>query len=59
MAQHLVNSISSQINTITKIAAANMTKPIVYYEVWTPPLMSVGATAFINDVIVKAGGKHL
>jgi iron complex transport system substrate-binding protein len=56
----LVNSLNNQINAITaKIAAANLTKPLVYYEVWTPPLMSVGNTSFINDVISKAGGRNI
>ncbi len=56
----LINSINTQISTITaKIAAANLTKPLVYYEVWTPPLMSAGSTSFINDVIEKAGGQNI
>ena len=51
----LVNSLTSKINTIeAKIAAANLPKPKVYYEVWTPPLMSAGNNSFINDVIVKS-----
>jgi iron complex transport system substrate-binding protein len=56
----LVNSIKSQINSIEgKIAAANLPKPLVYYEVWTPPLMSAGNNSFINDVILKAGGINI
>jgi iron complex transport system substrate-binding protein len=56
----LVNSINDQIDTIeAKIAAANESKPLVYYEVWTPPLMSAGSTSFINDVIAKAGGQNI
>jgi iron complex transport system substrate-binding protein len=56
----LVNSLTSQINAIeAKIAAANLPKPKVYYEVWTPPLMSAGGTSFINDVISKAGGINI
>jgi iron complex transport system substrate-binding protein len=56
----LVNSLTSQINTVeAKIAAANLPKPKVYYEVWTPPLMSAGGTSFINDVISKAGGLNI
>jgi iron complex transport system substrate-binding protein len=56
----LVNSINSQISVIeAKIAAANLPKPKVYYEVWTPPLMSAGGTSFINDVISKAGGINI
>jgi iron complex transport system substrate-binding protein len=56
----LVNYLNDQISAITnKIAAANVTKPLVYYEVWNPPLMSAGNTSFINDVIVKAGGQNI
>ena len=31
----------------------------VYWEVWNAPYMSAGASSFINDVIVKAGGKNI
>jgi iron complex transport system substrate-binding protein len=56
----LVNSLTNQINVITeKIAAAHVTKPLVYYEVWNPPLMSAGGTSFFNDVISKAGGQNI
>ena len=55
-----VNSINSQISTIeAKISAAHESKPLVYYEVWTPPLMSAGGTSFISDVISKAGGINI
>ncbi len=56
----LVNSLTSQIDAIqAKIAAANLPKPKVYYEVWTPPIMSAGENSFINDVISKAGGINI
>ena len=56
----LVSSLNNQINSIeAKIAAANETKPLVYYEVWYPPIMSAGSTSFINDVIAKAGGINI
>jgi iron complex transport system substrate-binding protein len=55
-----VNNINIEISDISaKIAASNEPKPLVYYEVWTPPLMSVGSTSFINDVISKAGGQNI
>jgi iron complex transport system substrate-binding protein len=49
---------TSTINNIeSKIAAANISsKPGVFYEVWSDPLMTAGNTTWINDVIVKAGG---
>jgi iron complex transport system substrate-binding protein len=56
----LVNSLTIKINAIeAKIAAANLPAPKVYYEVWTPPLMSAGGTSFFNDVISKAGGINI
>ncbi len=59
-ATDLVNQLSTQISNIqAKITAANLPKPKVYYEVWTPPLMSAGGTSFINDVISKAGGINI
>ena len=59
-ATKLVDSINDQISEIAaKIGAANVPKPLVYYEVWTPPLMSAGSTSFLNDVIVKAGGQNI
>ena len=59
-ASTLVNSLTSQIDAIqAKIAAANLPKPKVYYEVWTPPIMSAGENSFINDVISKAGGINI
>ncbi len=59
-ATDLVNSINTQINQIADtIAAANLTKPLVYYEVWNDPLMSAGSTSFINDVITRAGGINI
>ncbi len=59
-AQDLIDMINGQIDAVTaKIAAANLPKPRVYYEVWYPPLMSAGATSFINDVIAHAGGINI
>ena len=59
-AASLVDSLTSQISAIeAKIASANLPKPKVYYEVWTPPLMSAGNGSFINDVILKAGGINI
>jgi iron complex transport system substrate-binding protein len=59
-AASLVDSLSSQISAVeAKIASANLPKPKVYYEVWTPPLMSAGNGSFINDVILKAGGINI
>lgn len=59
-AAELVNMIHTQIDVIgAKIAAANLTKPTVYYEVWYPPIMSAGRTSFITDIITLAGGVNI
>jgi ABC-type Fe3+-hydroxamate transport system, periplasmic component len=56
-ATNQINAIHHTINEIqAKIAAANLPKPLVYYEVWYPPIMTAGNTSFINDVITQAGG---
>jgi iron complex transport system substrate-binding protein len=56
----LVNSLTAEIDEIAdKIAASNAIPPLVYYEIWSPPLMSAGSTSFINDVIKKAGGINI
>ncbi len=31
----------------------------IYYEVWNSPFMSAGASSFINDIILHAGGKNI
>ncbi|MGD0645654.1 MAG: cobalamin-binding protein [Candidatus Bathyarchaeia archaeon] len=57
----VIDNITSSISAITtKIAAAKITAPMkVFYEVWTPPLMSAGSPTWINDVINKAGGVNI
>ena len=54
------SNITNTINAIsTKIANAHETPMKVFYEVWTPPLMTAGSTTWINDVITKAGGVNI
>ena len=58
----LIKTINNEVTSVqTKIDAANLTKPTVYYEVWYDPsyLMSAGAGSFINDAISKAGGINI
>lgn len=59
-AKVVANMTSTISNIEAKIAAANIaTKPKVYYEIWSDPLMSTGSTTWINDVIDKAGGTNI
>jgi iron complex transport system substrate-binding protein len=56
--ENLVKEIDS---AITKINSQNqlLQKPIVYWEVWNSPFMSVGNSSFINDLINTAGGINI
>jgi len=59
-ANQVVQNITDTINTITsKISNAHVAPPTVFYEVWTPPLMTAGEPTWINDVISKAGGINI
>ena len=56
----VVANITNTINSIsTKIANARVTPMKVFYEIWTPPLMTSGSTTWINNVITKAGGVNI
>jgi ABC-type Fe3+-hydroxamate transport system substrate-binding protein len=35
------------------------TRPTVYWEIWTQPMMTVGNTSFVNDLIEWAGGRNI
>ncbi len=51
---------TNTINDISaKIAGLKEAPMKVFYEVWTPPLMTAGSTTWINDVISKAGGANI
>ena len=54
-ASEVVANIDAAIATVVPTENA----PTVYYEVWTPPYMSIGGDTFISDVITKAGGKNI
>jgi iron complex transport system substrate-binding protein len=45
-------------NVVTEVAAATTT-PKVYHEVWYDPIMSIGPTTFIDELIVLAGGENI
>jgi len=58
-AASLVNSINARINAVFEKLAGVTEKPKVYYEIWYDPLMSVGASAWENQLIEKAGGVNI
>lgn len=51
--------ISEMKNTIPQLQSSGSSKPLVYYEVWNDPYMSVGNTSFIHEIIFYAGGMNL
>jgi iron complex transport system substrate-binding protein len=56
----VINDINTKLNAIaTKVGSLNQTKPNVYYEIWSDPLQSVGATSWVTDVINRAGGNNI
>ena len=38
---------------------SNTSVPLVYYEVWNEPFMSIGSKSYINDIVEAAGGKNI
>jgi iron complex transport system substrate-binding protein len=55
----LVSDIRSRIDNVTNQAATAATTPKVYHEVWNDPLMSVGPSTFIDELISCAGGENI
>jgi iron complex transport system substrate-binding protein len=59
--EDLIASMQERINAV-KEALADLTeeeKVLVYYEVYSDPLMSAGKGAFINEIISLAGGINI
>lgn len=40
-------------------AVAEGSVPLVYYEVWNAPFMSIGNKSYINDIVTAAGGQNI
>lgn len=57
----LVDSLQARIDRVSGALSAlsNDDKPLVYYEVFSDPLMSVGPNTLIHEVIESAGGINL
>ena len=60
-AEAKIAEISSQIEELKKRAslAAAVAPKSVYWEIWSPPYMSIGKNSFINELIQIAGGKNI
>ncbi len=57
----LIASMQERINAVEEALAAidPADRVLVYYEVYSDPLMSAGAGAFINEIITLAGGVNI
>lgn len=60
LAETKANELEKQIAEIKK-SAQKMSKNAksVYWEIWSPPYMSIGKNSFINELIEIAGGKNI
>ena len=63
-AKKVVKEMDEKINRTQKMYKAKIAKaggkvPAVYWEVWHAPMMSCGKNSFMDDIITKAGGKHI
>ena len=63
-AQKVVKDMDAKLSRTEKMYKAKMAKadgklPKVYWEVWHSPMMSCGKNSFMDDIIVKAGGKNI
>jgi iron complex transport system substrate-binding protein len=49
-----LNAVDERVKTLTQAQ-----RPLVYYEVWSNPIMTAGPNTFINELITRAGGVNL
>jgi iron complex transport system substrate-binding protein len=49
----------TRIDAVVNAAKSATTTPTVYHEVWNEPLMSVGPSTFIDELITLAGGENI
>lgn len=55
-AAKVIADMKGEIEAISEKAAKATSKPKVFYEVWSDPLMTAGSGTFIDDMITAAGG---
>ena len=56
-AEEIASGMEKEIKRIKN--SSNSVKKSVYWEIWTPPYMSVGKNSFISELIEIAGGKNI
>jgi iron complex transport system substrate-binding protein len=56
----VVSDMRTRIDAVVDtVALEATTTPTVYHEVWYDPIMSVGPTTFIDELMVLAGGENI
>ncbi|MBT9134347.1 MAG: Vitamin B12-binding protein [Firmicutes bacterium] len=57
----LKRQISADLNAVDERVKAltNEQRPLVYYEVWSNPIMTAGPNTFLHELITRAGGINL
>jgi iron complex transport system substrate-binding protein len=58
-ASNVVSEMRARIDAVINQVAAATTTPKVYHEVWYDPIMSIGPTTFIDEIIGLAGGENI
>ncbi|MGI6549957.1 MAG: ABC transporter substrate-binding protein [Syntrophomonadales bacterium] len=58
-AKRLADDIREKIEQVRNAVAGDSYRPLVYYEVWHEPLMTVGPGTLIDDLITACGGFNL
>ena len=60
-AADLKRQITADISAVDKrvMTLTSAQRPLVYYEVWSNPIMTAGPNTFIHELITRAGGVNL
>ena len=60
-AEELVADMQREIEVLTAPLAGltEENKPMVYYEIWHEPLITIGPNTFISDLLTLAGGRNV
>ena len=58
-AEEVARKFDAALNQLTATVASTKAKPKVFYCTWAQPLLTVGKTSFLNDVITTCGGVNI
>ena len=58
-ADAIVSGMQSRIEAVERAVSTSEKRPSVFFQIGVSPIVSVGTHTFINELIVKAGGRNL